>query len=189
MNKPYSNFKATMAIAKASFRSIMRSPSAVIFNLVFPLIFIVVFANIGGNAMQVDVGVAKDCDTNNGIYKALSKSKIIHLIRDQSAAEMNSSLSKGNLAAIIDIKSNINGKGATLYPPLSGIGPTTLKGNTNSLFSVNVQYSSASGDKGAIFKSALNNILYQAQSIFSERISAFSGAPTLKAADVHEETI
>jgi len=46
--KPYSNTKATLAIAKASFRSILRSPSAVVFTLAFPLIFIIVFANIGG---------------------------------------------------------------------------------------------------------------------------------------------
>jgi ABC-2 type transport system permease protein len=61
--KKYSNTKATLAIAKASFRAILRSPSAVVFTLAFPLIFIVVFANIGGGAPSVDVGVAKGCDT------------------------------------------------------------------------------------------------------------------------------
>ncbi len=61
--KPYRNTRATLAIAKASFRSILRSPSAVVFSLVFPLIFIIVFANIGGSAITADVGVAKTCDT------------------------------------------------------------------------------------------------------------------------------
>ncbi len=61
--KKYSNTRATLAIAVASFRSIIRSPSAVVFSLAFPLIFIVVFASIGGNAISVDVGVAKTCDT------------------------------------------------------------------------------------------------------------------------------
>jgi ABC-2 type transport system permease protein len=167
----------------------MRSPSAVIFNLVFPLIFIVVFANIGGSAMQVDVGVAKDCDTTNAIYKALANSKIVHLVKDKSAADMHNELSKGNLAAIIDIKSNIAGKGNTLYPPLSALGPTALKGNANSLYKLDVQYSSASGDKGAIFKSTLNNIFYGLQSAFLQTMSKFSGMPAFKAVDVHEETI
>src|ERR1700744_297612 len=182
MNKSYSNFKATMAIAKASFRSILRSPSAVVFNLAFPLIFIVVFANIGGSAMQVDVGVAKDCDTSSPIYKALAKSRIVHFVTDESVADMHSSLAKGNLAAIIDIKSNITGGGATLYPPLSALGPTSVKGK--SLFTVNVQYSTASGDKAAIFKSTLNNILYQLQSAFIAKVSAFTGSSSFKAVDV-----
>ena len=39
----YSQTKAMLAIAKASLRSIMRSPSAVVFTLAFPLIFILVF--------------------------------------------------------------------------------------------------------------------------------------------------
>ena len=43
MTKPYSNLRATLAIAKASLISILRSPSAVVFSLAFPLIFILVF--------------------------------------------------------------------------------------------------------------------------------------------------
>ncbi len=72
--KRYSNFNATMAIAKASFRSITRSPSAVVFSLAFPLIFIVVFANIGGSGVSVDVDVAKTCDTTGQVYNELKKS-------------------------------------------------------------------------------------------------------------------
>ncbi|WP_432328425.1 hypothetical protein ACRQ5D_02735 [Mucilaginibacter sp. P25] len=77
MNNKYSNTKATLAIAKASFRSILRSPSAVVFTLAFPLIFIIVFANIGGGGMSIDVGVAKGSDTsaNNPVYTALKKTR------------------------------------------------------------------------------------------------------------------
>ena len=71
--KPYSNLRATLAIARASLRSILRSPSAVVFTLAFPLIFIVVFANIGGGGVTVDVGVAKTTDTLNPVYQALKK--------------------------------------------------------------------------------------------------------------------
>ncbi len=187
MNNNYSNFKATLAIAKASFRSIIRSPSAVVFNLAFPLIFIIVFANIGGSALKVDVGVAKDCDTNNVIYKALSKNSIIHLVKDQSAADMHANLAKGNLDAVVDIKANGNGKGWTIYPPLSALGSDSTP--KKALFSINVQYSKAS-DKGGIFKTALNNILYELQSAFIDKISSLSGTSSpLKAVDVHEETI
>jgi ABC-2 type transport system permease protein len=157
-NKPYSNTKATLAIAKASFRSILRSPSAVVFSLVFPLIFIVVFANIGGSGVTVDVGLAKTCDTTNPIYKVLQKNQIMNLIKDQSTEEMNKNLSKGSIDAIIDIKKN------NAMPP----------------FTVNVQYTKASS-KGAILKSALNNILYQ--------MNAALNKDQPKLAEVNETTI
>ena len=42
----YSQLKAMLAITKASLRSTFRSPSAVIFSIAFPLIFILVFGII-----------------------------------------------------------------------------------------------------------------------------------------------
>jgi ABC-2 type transport system permease protein len=140
MNNKYSNTRATLAIAKASFRSILRSPSAVVFSLAFPLVFIVVFANIGGGAITADVGVAKTCDTANDFYRGLKSHKVANLITDQSTADMAKNLSKGNLAAIIDIKKST-------VPPY---------------ITVNTQYSTASGDKGNIFKMILTNIAYNA---------------------------
>jgi ABC-2 type transport system permease protein len=139
-NNPYSNFRATMAVAKASFRSIMRSPSAVVFSLAFPLIFIVVFANIGNRAITTDVGVAKTADTANDFYRGLKSHQVANLITNQSTAEMEKNLSKGDLAAIIDIK----------------------KSTTPPYITVNTTYSTSSGDKGNIFKMILTNIAYNA---------------------------
>jgi ABC-2 type transport system permease protein len=145
-NKPYSNTRATLAIAKASFRSILRSPSAVVFSLVFPLIFIVVFANIGGGGVSVDVGVAKTCDTLNPVYQALKTIKVVNLVKDQSTADMDKNLSKGSIDAILNIQKN------AAKPP----------------FTVNIQYTKASGEKDNILKSILNNILYVMNSQVSQ---------------------
>jgi ABC-2 type transport system permease protein len=156
--KPYSNTKATLAIAKASFRSILRSPSAVVFTLAFPLIFIIVFANIGGGGVKVDVGVAKGCDTISPVYQALKNTNVVNLITNQSAEEMNTNLSKGSLDAIVSIKNNRepNNKpgtqGYTIYPSLSGPQKT--------LFTINVQYTKASVEKGNILRSVLRSIYY-----------------------------
>ena len=155
-NNNYSNTRATLAIAKASFRSILRSPSAVVFSLVFPLIFIVVFANIGGSGVTVDVGVAKTCDTNNDIYKILKKNQMLNLVKDQSTEEMNKNLSKGSIDAILDIKANHTG-GWTIYPPLSAV-PNKIPQKPP--FVVDVKYTKAS-NKGGILKSILNNISLQ----------------------------
>lgn len=138
-NKPYSNFSATMAIAKASFRSIVRSPSSVVFTLLFPLIFILVFGFIGGNTVSVDVGVAKGSDTEDTIYKALSHISVINLITNQSEADMNSNLAKGHIDAILNIQKNTT-------PPY---------------LTVNVQYTQASQEKGSILQSVLQKIFYR----------------------------
>ena len=140
MVQQYSNIKATLAMAKASFRSILRSPSSVIFTLAFPLIFILVFGFIGNSGIKVDVGVAHDNDTRNPIYQALSKIKAIHLVDTESDAEMKSELEKGRLDGIIDVHPN----------------PGKLPAYT-----VEVEYSKASLEKGNILKSLLNNVFYQ----------------------------
>lgn len=127
-------------MAKASFRSIIRSPSAVVFSLAFPLIFILVFGFIGGGGVKVDVGVDKASDSQNPIYQALKNSKIIHLVEDQDESEMKSDLGKGRLDAIINIRKDSS------RPP----------------FVVEVQYTKASLERGNILKSILHNILYEA---------------------------
>jgi ABC-2 type transport system permease protein len=137
--KPYNNLRATLAIAKASFRSIIRSPSAVVFSLAFPLIFITVFANIGGSGVTVDVGVAKTCDTTSPVYQVLKKVTVVNLIRNKTTAQMATSLSRGDIAAIINVQ----------------------KSNTRPPYTLNVQYCNASAQKGGIFKSLLTNIIYQ----------------------------
>ncbi|HKG06276.1 MAG TPA: ABC transporter permease [Pedobacter sp.] len=139
MSRPYSNTKATLALAKASFRSIMRSPSAVVFTLAFPLIFILVFGFLGGGGVKVDVAVAPGSDLQNPVIKALENTSVIHLISARDAAEIRKELEKGHYAAVIDVQKNIAGKPAYL---------------------ANVQYTSASIDKGNILKSVLNNLMY-----------------------------
>lgn len=139
MTKNYSNTKATLAMAKASFRSILRSPSAVVFTLAFPLIFILVFGFIGSGGVSVHVGVDKQSDTQNPLYQALKNIKVVSLIETQSEKDMKADLDKGRLDAIINIQ----------------------KGTSLPAFIANVQYTKASLDKGNILKSILNNILYQ----------------------------
>ncbi|WP_295771386.1 ABC transporter permease [uncultured Mucilaginibacter sp.] len=135
----YNNTRATLAIAKASLRSIFRSPSAVVFSLLFPLIFIVIFANIGGGAVSVDVGLAKSSDTLNPIYQLLKNYKVVRIITKQSQAEMNKNLDKGSLDAIIDIQ----------------------KRNGLPAFTIDVKYTAASQEKGNMLRSMLKSLLYQ----------------------------
>ncbi|RFZ85876.1 ABC transporter permease [Mucilaginibacter terrenus] len=173
MNQNYSNTRATLAIAKASFRSIIRSPSAVVFSLAFPLVFIVVFANIGGGGVKVDVGVVKGTDTISPVYQALKRSSVINLIRDQSPDDMKNNLAKGSLDATIEIRKNSIPDRAVYQP--SSVAP----------YAVNVQYTNSSS-KGSILKSVLSNILMQMNAEFAKR----TGVPALpQAAELHETTV
>jgi ABC-2 type transport system permease protein len=139
MNKPYNHTKATLALAKASFRSIMRSPSAVVFTLAFPLIFILVFGFLGGGGIKVDLAIAPGSDLQNPIIKALEETSVVKLLKDKTTAEIDKELEKGNIAGVIDIHKN------TVPQPA---------------YLAEVKYTSASLDKGNILKSVLNNLMY-----------------------------
>jgi len=168
-NKPYSNFNATLAIAKASFRSILRSPSAVIFTLLFPLIFILVFGFIGGGGITVDLGVAKGSDVNNPVYKALQTTSVIHLVTDESADQMKKDLAKGHLDAILDITKNTAAwpvQSRPEHPP----------------YTVNIQYTSASQEKGKILNSLISGMLFKMNAAM-----AGNAVPTL--AELKETTV
>ena len=74
MEKKYSQLKAMLAITKAGLKAVFRSPSAVIFSIAFPLIFILVFGFIGENGgISLDVAFDKNSDTSNIIYQSLYK--------------------------------------------------------------------------------------------------------------------
>ncbi|TDO21836.1 ABC transporter permease [Pedobacter duraquae] len=139
MNKPYNNTKATLALAKASFRSIMRSPSAVVFTLAFPLIFILVFGFLGGGGVRVDLAIAPGSDVTNPVIGALEKVAVVNLIKGKEQKELQIGLEKGSIDAVIDVRKNPAGIPA---------------------YRADVKYAGASRDKANILKSILNNVLY-----------------------------
>ena len=186
MNQNYSNTRATLAIAKASFRSILRSPSAVVFSLAFPLIFILVFANIGGGGVKVDVGVVKGTDTLSPIYLALKKSSVINLETNVPADDMKKDLSKGNLDAIIEIRQNPSATKRFKISLGSPLVPSTMSPEKFvPAYTVNVQYTSSS-QKGGILKSVLNGILLQKNAELVKEIGVLSA---VQAAQLNETTV
>ncbi len=104
MKGTYSQVKAMMAITRGSLRATFRSPSAVIFSIAFPLIFILVFGFIGGSG-KVSVNVAFDShsDTVNPIYPIIKSIAGIHVVV-KSPEEIREDLEKGRLTAVINIE-------------------------------------------------------------------------------------
>jgi ABC-2 type transport system permease protein len=107
MHRKYSQLRAALAVAKASLWSMFRSPTSVVFSLLFPIIFIVVFGSMVDNAaIKIKVGIAKNCDTSNIVYKAITAIKIIQPEIDMTPEAMLEALKKGQIAAILNISNN-----------------------------------------------------------------------------------
>ena len=106
MEVRYSQVKAMFSITKASLKATFRSPSAVIFSIGFPMIFILVFGFIGeGGGFSVNVALDKGSDTTNPVYNAISNIPGIHFV-DKPDSLLNEDLEKGNLTAFINIQKN-----------------------------------------------------------------------------------
>ena len=99
----YSQLRAMLAITKGSLRSIFRSPSAVVFSLGFPLVFILVFGFIGGGSLSVKIGIDRRTDISSDFYKGLAAAGPLKLVTDQPEAKMEDDLQKGRLVAIVNI--------------------------------------------------------------------------------------
>lgn len=122
-----------------------RSPSAVVFTVGFPLVFVLVFGFIGGNNISLKVGVAPQCNVNNPIFQALTQDKAIKLVRDESREEMMEDLKKGRITAIL----NISKDSATQQQNLPH-------------YIVHLSTSSASADKIDVLRSILKNVIADA---------------------------
>lgn len=93
-----------LAITKGSLRAIFRSPSAVVFSIAFPLIFILVFGFIGGSGkVSLNVAFDRHTDTTNPVYAAIKNMAGINIIR-KDEVELREDLEKGRIAAIINIQ-------------------------------------------------------------------------------------
>jgi len=115
MNRPYNQFRAMLAITRASLRAILRSPSAVIFSLGFPLVFILVFGFIGGGGTSVSIALRNQTDSSNFLIRALQTSGVVRLKNEKDSVLMLNELVKGRIAAIVKVDSSKSPAGFSQY--------------------------------------------------------------------------
>jgi ABC-2 type transport system permease protein len=132
----YSQLRGMLAIAKGSFKAILRNPSAVAFSFGFPLVFILVFGFIGGGGPSVSVALARPQDSATQIFRGLLNSGMVRLSDDHDSVAIRKDLEKGRIAAVLSIDSARSTAGVLQY-------------------TVHTQTSSASGDKYPILRLAL----------------------------------
>jgi len=106
MAKEYSQFRAMMAIVKASLVATFRSPQSVFFSLFFPIVLIWIFGSLGGSRMPtVDVAFSSTTDSLNPVYDSLRHNPMLRFA-DRSKKNIEDELLKGRIAAIIEVKKN-----------------------------------------------------------------------------------
>ena len=106
MSERYNQYRAMWAITRASLKSIIRSPSTVVFSLGFPLIFILVFGFIGGGGrVSFNVAIDTSSDTSNPVYKAITNIEEIKVVK-KPEAEITKDLEKGRITAVLKFTEN-----------------------------------------------------------------------------------
>jgi ABC-2 type transport system permease protein len=122
----YSQVRAFLAIAKASFRSILNNPSAIFFSFLFPIIFIFIFGSFGnGNGVQYRIAMANDADTSNELYARIKANPIISIVSFKKAdgtidtMARRTALEKDKISAIVNIRDSAGNKHFTIYDTLT----------------------------------------------------------------------
>ena len=105
----YSNLRAMRALIKASLQAILKSPSAIIFTIAFPLIFILVFGFLGnGSGFHITVATAPGSDTTSRLSVILHNIPVLKWVSKDSAG-INKMLKQGDIVAAVDIQKQPDG--------------------------------------------------------------------------------
>jgi ABC-2 type transport system permease protein len=163
MSQPYNQFRAMLAISKASFKAIMRSPSTVIFSIFFPLIFILVFGfigNSGGPSYRVVLDARSD--TLNPVLDSLKRYANVRFVSYTSGEDLQSDLVKGRVTGVLTIEKLANT-------------------DTPSHYRIAFQSTTASADKVATFLPMLENVITRIdKATFHNRQSIAVVAPQIR---------
>ncbi len=144
-----------LAITRASLIAIVRSPSAVIFSIFFPLIFILVFGFLGNSSgPSFKIVLDKNSDTSNILLDSIRHYRNIKFVTEKTDEELRSDLVKGRITGILSIEKV----------------PVTDTVNSNIEYFAKFRSTTASADKISSFLPLLENIISKIDKIkFSER--------------------
>ncbi len=155
--QPYSNSRALWAITKASFKSILATPTALFFSLVFPIIFILIFGAFGNEGpIRYRIALSADSDTSNIFFSALKWSPMVSIVQYSDTISQNNDLYKGKITSILFIHPTKDSSGKEQY--LVSTRSTTASSNTFQGFIQVLDYlqlklqSQLSGNKNELIK-------------------------------------
>ena len=163
MAQTYNQIRAMLAITKASFRAMLRSPSAIIFSIFFPLIFILVFGFIGNSGgMTYRVVLDTKSDTANAFIDSLKTFRNVKLIQDKNAADIESDLIKGRITGVLGVEK-------------------TIAADSGAEYIVHLRSTTASADKIYSFLPLVENIITKIERVkFAQRQSFARVVPEIR---------
>ena len=104
MIQGFNQIRAVLILSKYSLLATLRSPTSVVFSLLFPIIFIVVFgAMIGDQTPMPKLAIGPGCDTTNMVFRAIAAAPSLILKTGMTPAEQSEALQKGQLTAILTV--------------------------------------------------------------------------------------
>ncbi|MDE3254867.1 MAG: ABC transporter permease [Bacteroidota bacterium] len=125
--KSYSNLTALRALIKASLQSIFKSPSAIVFGVAFPLIFIMVFGFLGGGKDPVfSVANALTSDTTVSLNRSLHQVPQLKWKSFATQNEIDAALQNGTITATIAIEQPIASQPAQIVIQAASSGAKNL---------------------------------------------------------------
>ncbi|MFZ9387000.1 MAG: ABC transporter permease [Chitinophagaceae bacterium] len=126
---PYSQSRALWAIVRASFKAIFGNPSAIIFSILFPIIFVLIFGAFGnGGGPNYRIALTPDSDTTEGFYTGLKQIPGVRIIEYPDTLTRNEDLVKGKLTAVVSIHKQTDSAGKETYTVAAR--STTASANT-----------------------------------------------------------
>lgn len=116
MQKKYSQTKALLAITKASLLAILKSPSSLLFSLIFPLLFVWIFSFFGsGGPSKIKISMASQADTSNVLYNILQAIPNLKIEKYATDSLQKQDLEKGRIAAIVNIQTSQDSTAKPVY--------------------------------------------------------------------------
>src|SRR5687767_5666227 len=129
MSQPYSQSKALWAITRASFKAIFAHPSAIIFSILFPIIFVLIFGAFGKGGVPVyRVAIAEGCDTTNVFFQSIQANPQIRIMYYPDTAARNKDLLKGRLSGVVCVNETKDSLGNSKFAVR--VRSTTASNNT-----------------------------------------------------------
>lgn len=133
MPQPYSQSRALWAITKASFKAIFANPSAIIFSILFPLIFIMIFGAFGNDgAPSYRVALAPDCDTTNIFFLSVKSHPQVRVVKYTDTTLRNKDLIRGRLTGVLSVKAAADSSKSPRF--VVNVKTTTASNNTIGAF-------------------------------------------------------
>ena len=155
MQHPYNQGRALWAITRASFKAIFAHPSAIIFSILFPIIFVLIFGAFGsGGGPTYRIALAPGADTTNIFFTKLKDNPTIRIVEYPDSAALSKDLIKGRLTAILDIQEEKDSAQHTVFrikAKTTSASDNTFPGFQQSLEFSKMKFEAAmSGNQGKV---------------------------------------